>query len=321
MLEKIIILGTGSIGMLHARLVKKLGYSPVLISVRDSRRRELEGEGYEVAKNLEEVADLAVACIIATETNRHVADAAKAMSLGLRVLVEKPLGVSEVEVRGMAENCGAEALAQLRVVCPLRWYGAISEVKKRLSALGRIHSVNICCQSYLPAWRPNRDYKESYSASPEQGGVVRDLVHEIDYCHDLFGLPDSDKLQVVGSDGGQIGIRSTSNVLMTWKRNDGGLVSIQLDYLTRSARRSLRVYGEHGEVSADLISGEVRSKLAGEEELVVVAEADRDAAMQRMLESFLNNEAGGCNYEQALEVARVVGIYSRLLPTGADMEQ
>jgi len=309
--DRVVVWGTGSIGMLYVKLLRELGYTPVLIPARSSRRDALKNEGYDVVKALDEVVDSAVACIIATETSRHVKDAIQAMNMGFRVLVEKPLGVSEFDIGRLEESCSQESLTQLRVVCPLRWYGGILEVKSLLPSLGRIHSVNICCQSYLPDWRPKRDYKDSYSASLEQGGVVRDLVHEIDYCHDLFGLPKSDKLHVVGNDGGQIGISSTANVLMTWKRDDGGLVSIQLDYLTRKARRSIHVYGENGEVTADLISGEVRSQLVGQEEIVVEAEADRDVAMARMLESFLNNEAGGCNYEQALEVARVVDACER----------
>ncbi len=37
-------------------------------------------------------------------------------------------------------------------------------------------------QSWLPDWRPDRDYRESYSARLDEGGVLRDLVHEIDYA-------------------------------------------------------------------------------------------------------------------------------------------
>ncbi|MDB4454974.1 Gfo/Idh/MocA family oxidoreductase [bacterium] len=307
MAERIIICGTGSIGMQHADLLIEMGALPILIPVRAGRYEELKKEGYEVVAELDErTAELASCCIIATETNRHVEDAIRAMDLGLRVLVEKPLGVSAEDIARFENIPVGRGLDRLRVVCPLRWYEAISVVKRELGSLGRIHTVNICCQSYLPDWRPRQDYQKSYSASPEQGGVVRDLVHEIDYCNFLFGLPDAENVRFTGTTGASIGIESTSNALLSWKMGEHALVSIQLDYLTRSPRRMISVFGESGEIQADLISGEVNCVLVGRESEIHSVENDRSAAMEQMLKSFLNDNDAGCNYHEALEAARIV---------------
>ena len=307
MAERVFIWGAGSIGMQHAEILGELGASPILIPVRPERCEELKNGGYAVARALdEEVAGAADCCIIATETNRHVDDATSVMKLGLRVLVEKPLGVDLDDIRRLKDEVNDEALRNLRVACPLRWYGAVSLVKEKLTELGRIHAVNICCQSYLPDWRPKRDYRESYSASPEQGGVVRDLVHEIDYCNYLFGLPDAEEIQFVGMKGDSIGVESTSNAVLSWKMGGQALVNIQLDYLTRTPRRSICVFGEHGEINADLISGRVKCELVGRESWVQDMESDRSLGMERMLKSFLRNDAEGCGFQQALEAAKIV---------------
>ena len=50
-------------------------------------------------------------------------------------------------------------------------------------------AVRVECQSWLPYWRPERDYRESYSARADEGGVLRDLVHELDYAIWAFGGP------------------------------------------------------------------------------------------------------------------------------------
>lgn len=307
MAERIIILGTGSIGMQHANMLKKMGAQPLLIPVRTERCEELKSEGYAVASKLDmSIAESAKCCIIATETNRHVEDAMCAIDLGLRVLVEKPLGVNAEDIFRFKSKIDGLGLDSLRVACPLRWSEAILVVKKNLEGLGRIHTVNICCQSYLPDWRPERDFKKSYSASADQGGVVRDLVHEIDYCNYLFGLPSAREIQFSGVKGASIGIESTSNAILSWRMGEQTLVSIQLDYLTRSARRSICVYGENGEISADLISGEIMRMLAGGERKIQNVGGDRLVAMERMLKSFLRNDGDGCDLQQALEAAKIV---------------
>lgn len=310
----VVVLGTGSIGMQHAAMLKDLGYEPVLISVRETQREKLKAAGWSVAASLEdECVQRAECCIIATETKRHVDDAILATSLGFRVLVEKPLGVSSIDVKRLSNELECGDLAKLRVVCPLRWYQGIVELAGLKKKLGSIHSVNICCQSYLPDWRPNRDYRESYSASIEQGGVVRDLVHEIDYCNYLFGLPSTDELQIVGSNGAQIGVAATSNALLSWCSDDGCLVSVQLDYLTRGARRSISVYGEHGEIYVDLINGNLTCSLVDGEKMELKVESDRDVAMRKMLESFLKAEDGGCTYLEAVQVSQVVDHCERII--------
>ena len=41
---------------------------------------------------------------------------------------------------------------------------------------------------YLPAWRPSRDYRETYTAQSAQGGgILLDASHEIDYVRWIGG--------------------------------------------------------------------------------------------------------------------------------------
>ena len=51
-------------------------------------------------------------------------------------------------------------------------------------------SAHVSCQSWLPDWRPGRDYRESYSARADEGGALRDLVPELDYATALLGRPE-----------------------------------------------------------------------------------------------------------------------------------
>jgi predicted dehydrogenase len=78
----------------------------------------------------------------------------------------------------------------------------------------------------FPEWRPARDYRESYSASSEQGGVLRDLIHEIDYAVWLYGKPVAIIAQL--SNSGRLGIAAEESADLLWRTPCGATVSIRL---------------------------------------------------------------------------------------------
>ena len=84
---------------------------------------------------------------------------------------------------------------------------------------------------FFPDWRPNRDYRRSYSSRAEDGGVLRDLIHEIDYAVWLFGRPQSVFAKLFNL--GRLGIEAEETVDLYWQAMAGYGISIHLDYLSR----------------------------------------------------------------------------------------
>ena len=71
----------------------------------------------------------------------------------------------------------------------LRYKPFITEVKNFLDngTIGEVVNVEIFAGSYLPDWRPNKDYLSSVSASSMLGGgALLELSHEIDYANLFF---------------------------------------------------------------------------------------------------------------------------------------
>ncbi|MBI3456371.1 MAG: Gfo/Idh/MocA family oxidoreductase [Candidatus Rokubacteria bacterium] len=273
------VLGTGSIGGAHLRaLSQEASVRPVAVPVRRTRLAELAAAGFGVAEDLAEAARQgATAAVIATDSGRHLGDALEAMACGLDLLVEKPLAVDAEEARQLCAR--AEALSRhVFVGCTLRFSESLGRFREWLPRVGRVHAVRIECRSFLPSWRPGRPYQASYSSRRGEGGVLRDLIHEIDYAGWLFGWPAAVHARL--SNLGRLGIDAEELAELTWEDRYGGVVSVGLDYLTAPTRRRMQAFGERGMLEWDGVEQAVRLSLAGRPEERVASPQAREAMLQ-----------------------------------------
>jgi predicted dehydrogenase len=281
---RIAILGTGSIGTRHLRVFAGLpGVEVVAISLRGAERAaQLVAEGYRVADSLR----AALPCdgvVIATDTGRHIADLRHALAADIPfALVEKPLAPGEPSTDELAPILSSQ---RVFVACCLRFQPALLAFRQKLPDLGAVHSVTIQCRSYLPDWRPQRDYRQTYSARPDEGGVLRDLFHEVDYSLWLFGAPWA----VLGQLGhsGRLGIEADDQATLFWTTPSGAHVTIGLDYLSRHPLRTMTAQGEQGSLTWDGVRQTVqfhpRGGAAETSELAV----PRDAIYQAQARAFV----------------------------------
>jgi len=257
------VLGTGSIGTRHLAVLGALpGVRPLAVPLRIQRREELARAGHEVAQDLPAAfTEGARAAVIATDTRRHVADAVQALALGFDLLVEKPLACDTKgarQIRDVALRNGRRVF----VGCVLRFSASLNAFRAHLARVGRLHSVHIECRSFLPDWRPGQPYKDSYSAREDEGGVLRDLVHEIDYAAWLFGWPR--RLFARVRNLGRLGIAADEQAEMSWEADSGAVVTVGLDYLTRPTRRGICAAGELGTLTWNAVEQGVTVSVAGE---------------------------------------------------------
>jgi predicted dehydrogenase len=258
---KIAVLGTGSAGCHHLKAIRSIpGVEPVAVPVRSSRLAELEEQGLSTVASLREAAAGGVkAAIIATDTARHAADTLCALSQGFDVLVEKPMAVDAAQAHRICEQA-TKLGRRVFVGCVLRFSQALQTFRELLPAVGQLHSVRIESQSYLPDWRPQRPYQQSYSARSGEGGVLLDLIHEIDYAGWIYGWPVA--LQGNLKNLNRLGIAVDEVAELICETSTGCLVSIHLDYLSRHPRRQMKAYGDLGTIVWDGLTGTVRLTLA-----------------------------------------------------------
>jgi len=285
------VLGTGSIGSRHLDVLRTLGGAQGLaIPRRPARAQELETQGGAVTGSLEQAADSGAGlCIIATETGRHVEDGLQALKLGFDVLMEKPLASDSAGAR-LLNEAAAKAKRKLYVGCVMRFSESLNIFRDRLPTIGDVHSVRIECQSYLPDWRPNQDYRDSYSARAVEGGVLLDLIHEVDYAGWIFGWPEGTRGKLTNT--GRLGIESEEVAELNWATPSGTSVSIMLDYLSRTPNRRMRAFGSEGELTWDGIVNRVSLQLVGKSQVIENSDQERNAMFSAQTTAFIDAIAG-----------------------------
>ena len=287
------VLGTGSAGLRHLAALQMLpGVLPVAVPRRRERRAELQAMGYATAATLAEaIKDLNVShCIVASDTSRHVYDGLAALASGLPTLVEKPLSVDAAGGRQLWLQAQRDGVG-LRVACVMRFSQSLQAFRSWLPKIGEVASVRIECQSYLPDWRPNRPYRDSYSARPAEGGVLRDLIHEIDYAGWLFGWPA--QLHARLDHSGRLGIDVEEAADLLWRTSTGAAVSMRLDYVTKPSRRRMTACGAGGVLEWDALRNTVTLQRADGSAEDCTEPQSREAMFAAQADAFIEAVSGG----------------------------
>jgi predicted dehydrogenase len=254
------VIGTGSAGLRHLDVFKGLGVKPLAVPIRSGRAAFLRSSGYLAVDSLDEAVKAgARVCVIASDTARHQEDTVAAIERGLDVLVEKPVARNAREARLLTSRA-QELGRKIYVGCVMRFSDSLNTFSEWLGKVGPIHSVHLECRSYLPDWRSARPYRESYSAMKDEGGVLRDLIHEIDYAGWIWGWPAAVQAKVENL--GRLSIEAEELAELAWDLGQGSAMTISLDYLSRPPRRRANAFGELGTVEWDGVQGTAELSLS-----------------------------------------------------------
>jgi len=254
MKHHILVLGGGSIGTRHARNLLARNAGEVMIVDLDEKRRaslaqELNAQTGADSDSaiVEWKPDIVFVC---SPTALHVPQALKAIEAGAHVFIEKPLSHT---IQGV-EELRQKAQKKKRIVmvgCNMRFHPGIQEVKRLLAegAIGTPVSARIVYSGYLPSWRPEQDYKKSYSASAEQGGAVLDCIHEIDLALWELGPAKVTKSQVLPATS--IGLKTDGLAEISLRHASGAESSIHVSFVEQNFERSQKIMGNQGSLSWD----------------------------------------------------------------------
>lgn len=253
--ESLAVIGLGSIGSRHARNAIDLGltvfgYDP------DPVARERAAEiGVIPVSGMQELMRDADVAVSASPSSRHQGDISMCLEADCPVLVEKPIGHDTDVVAGLLQRAGERRL-QVGSVFNLRNRRIVEALPDEISGLGEPRWARFVSASWLPDWRPLQDYRDGYANDRTAGGVLFDVIHEIDLANFLLG-PGRTVAAVVRRTGALE--LSTEDVAELVLEHTGGcLASLHLDFGSRVRRRFVEISGESGSIHANLRTGRLR---------------------------------------------------------------
>lgn len=296
-MTRVVVIGYGSIGQRHARVLDGLGVEVAIVSRRPvegtfSRFRDI---GAALAGPMPDMA------VVADETARHRASlgALRASGFAGPVLVEKP--VFERVMPGDARDEDA-----VFVGYNLRFHPLAQALKQWLEGKRAI-AAQLHVGQHLADWRPGRDHRTSYSAKAELGGgALRDLSHEVDLALWLFG--PLRRVTALGGASGLLGTEADDHQMILAAFARCPAAAIAMNALDRPAHRGVHVSTDGGSATLDFVAG----TLVAEGREMLRATHDRDHTYREQHRAFVSGGAAPlCTYTEGMAALQFVEAVER----------
>lgn len=263
MIERVLIVGHGSIGKRHLSLAREFFPSADIRIFRhqptDSIPELSNGCIYSIENAMEFSPQIAV---IANPASFHIQTANALAEAKVSLLVEKPLstscdGVNELLEKSLKNN------VTLLVGYNLRFLPSLQRFRSFIgdNIIGRVLSVRCEIGQYLPSWRPGTDYRVGVSAQKKLGGgALLELSHEIDYLRWIFGEVDWVKSIMSHQSDLEIDVEDTVHAILGFSKWDSGhqlIARLDMDFIRHDSTRQCIAIGELGSLRWNGLAGTV----------------------------------------------------------------
>ena len=238
-MNKIVIIGYGSAGRRHARIINN-NFKNIEINILTKQRVKK----FRSFKNLNEIKKINPDyIIIASETIKHL-NQLKYLEKNFKnkkILIEKPLFHKSNNLIFKRNN--------IFINYNLRFNPCIQKLKKFLDKKS-IYDIKLITNSYLPNWRKNISYKKNYSVDKSKGGgVILDLSHDIDIIMSLFNKVSINYV----SFGRKSNLtKNSEDFLYLNARSNKVNISLDINYYSRNELRLIFVDGRNFSLNLDL---------------------------------------------------------------------
>ena len=240
---KIAIIGYGSIGQKHFKVLSKIVGKSNLFVIS----KHLNKDRISILDQLRIINPDYI--VISNQTSDHY----YVLKLVLKnfdkkkILVEKPLFNHSKLKLNTKKN-------KIYIGYNLRFSPVIKFLKNFLKSR-KVFFAKITCESYLPNWRKQAYFKSSSSKTKFGGGVVNDLSHEIDYCNLILG--NFKDLFFINKKISNLKIDTKDFFGLYATSDKAKLINLNLSYFSKNLQRKIFIDYHDGSLEADLLKNKI----------------------------------------------------------------
>lgn len=272
LINRILIVGLGSIGKRHLRLARELLPNADIRVLRHQECTSIPEHANGCFASLEQaIAFAPQIAVISSPATYHMSAALPLAQAGVHLLVEKPLSASLEGIPYLLETCREQKIALLTGY-NLRFLPSLQRFRELLkeNIVGRVLSVRCEIGQYLPSWRPDVDYRQSVSARKDLGGgALLELSHEIDYLRWIFGDVAWVNATLSRQSDLEIDVEDTAHLILGFSPAVDGhrlIGTVSLDLVRHDSTRICTAIGENGSLRWNGLTGLVEKFEAGAKE-------------------------------------------------------
>ena len=240
-----LVIGYGSIGRKHAKILKKLRFINDVFVL--TSQKKIPFKKINSLKQIKTIDPFYI--VIASPTNKHF-EQLKFIEKNFsnkKILIEKPVFEKKRKIK-IKKN-------KVFVGYNLRFLKIIEFIKKKIKK-EKIIFCSSYCGYFLPNWRKNISYSSSYSSKKSQGGgVIFDLSHELDYLEMLFG-----NLKIINKVNKKISnlkINSDDFLSLNASSPKAKIIQLNINYISKKKIRTINIETEKFGLYGDLIKNKL----------------------------------------------------------------
>lgn len=301
-LDRVLIVGLGSIGRRHAQIARALLPSAQIAALRHRTSPDDTPAGVDCCLvGLDAALDFAPqAAVICSPPSRHLETAMALANASTHLLLEKPIAHATAGVGELIETCHRQGLT-LMTGYNLRYSRSLGRFRSLLLAgeIGHVLSVRSEVGQYLPSWRPGTDYRAGVTAQASMGGgVLLELSHEIDYLRWIFGEVAWVNAVLLRQSRLEVDVEDTAHLTMGFRPpadRPALTVTLNMDFVRHDVTRTCTAIGEDGTLRWNGTTGSVESfgPAAGSWSVVFEDSNGRDGTYVAEWQDFLASIATG----------------------------
>ncbi|MBS1929980.1 MAG: Gfo/Idh/MocA family oxidoreductase [Bacteroidetes bacterium] len=258
MKTRVLVVGLGSIGQRHSRLLSERNDVDLYLcdTKEELRQQTIASLVNPPMANYSVFSDAVIAkpdiVFVCVPNHLHVPIALEAIENGVDVFIEKPISDSLEEAKKIV-NAAESSGRFLQVGYMLRYDEGLNSLKKIIDngEIGNLVGGRAMIGTYVTLVNA-----KGTDRIDKPNSLIVDYTHELDFIRWFFG--DVEKISAMSSRIGEMELKPNPNIFqMNLKLNTGALVQVHMDYIQFPQRRIFEVYGDKGTLSYDFMTGEI----------------------------------------------------------------